>query len=38
MAAIWVVLGHSAVILNNEKWPADIGGMDTGPEIRMPKC
>ena len=25
MAEIWVVLGHSAVIPNNEKWPADIG-------------
>ena len=26
MVAIWLVFGHSAMISNNEKWPADIRG------------
>ena len=30
MAAIWVVFGHSAVIPNNDKWPADIEGLNLG--------
>ena len=24
MTAIWVVFGHSAIIANNEKWPANV--------------
>ena len=28
MAAIWVVCGHLAVIPNNDKWAADIGGIE----------
>ena len=34
MAVIWVVFGHSAVISNNEKWPADIGGIEPGTRNR----
>ena len=30
MAAIWIVFGHSAVIPNNDKWPADIGELNPG--------
>ena len=31
MAAIWVIFGHSAVIVNNDKWSADIEGSNPGP-------
>ena len=37
MAAIWVVFGHSAVKLNNEKWPADFRGLHPGPSVVMPE-
>ena len=38
MAAIWVVFGHSAVILSIEKWPADIGGSNPGlTGVHMPE-
>ena len=30
MAAIWVVLGHSALISNNDEWPEDIGESNPG--------
>ena len=31
MTAIWIVLGHSAVIPSNEKGPANIGSSNSGP-------
>ena len=30
MVAIWVIFGQSAVISKNEKWPADIEGLNLG--------
>ena len=38
MAAIWVVLGHSAMISKNEKWSANDGDSNPRPQIVMSEC
>ena len=38
MAEIWVVLGHSAVILKNEKWSANNGDSIPGPRLTYPSA